>query len=401
MGAGVSLSFTQNGFPVHHLMVVSGSFARELDLSVPFPRVHVLCLSVAPELVLEIRNTQILWRSGSFSGSSGGSYLPEFRLEIGAGARIFKRSNEANDPTHSPDLVDTALLSEVPKGEGWHVSSEHGLSCSLSVSSSRRYLPEYRLEVGARARCYKWLNDAIDSTNRADLMEITLSGAFPTRSKGEDWPVFYLGRGLALPPFQVALGFVSCPTRAISDLGASILLVFDIPISWVPDLEVLPMPTPTLTPGSLGESRSPVLAEDFIGGRFMGHGCVRASVPVTSGRSSIKRSRSLGVRKISLDFVCNWGPNPTKDTRSIWNMRSLKREVPRTGLRAGLGCLPPVLGMSAVHARFGISDANDASSANADPDGFSPNLQVPIGVVLRTASLLQQLAQLATSMGMS
>ena len=154
-------------------------------------------------------------------------------------------------------------------------------------------------------------------------------------------------------------------------------------------------------PRFLGESRSPVLAEDFIGGRFMGHGCVRASVPVTSGRSSIKRSRSLGVRKISLDFVCHWGPNPTKDTRSIWNMRSLKREVPRTGLRAGLGCLPPVLGMSAVHARFGISDANDASSANADPDGFSPNLQVPIGVVLRTASLLQQLAQLATSRGMS
>ena len=90
MGAGVSLS-PQDGFPVRHLIVVSGPFARELDPSGPFLRVHVLCLSVAPKPVLEIRNTQILWRFGSFSGSSGGSYLPELPLEIGAGAKIFKR----------------------------------------------------------------------------------------------------------------------------------------------------------------------------------------------------------------------------------------------------------------------------------------------------------------------
>ena len=43
MGAGVSLSLTQNGFPVRHLVVGSDPFARELVLSIeisyPFARV--------------------------------------------------------------------------------------------------------------------------------------------------------------------------------------------------------------------------------------------------------------------------------------------------------------------------------------------------------------------------
>ena len=43
MGAGVSLSLTQNGFPVRHLVVGSDPFARELvlnlEISYPFARV--------------------------------------------------------------------------------------------------------------------------------------------------------------------------------------------------------------------------------------------------------------------------------------------------------------------------------------------------------------------------
>ena len=241
----------------------------------------------------------------------------------------------------------------------------------MFVSSSRSYLPKCRLAIGAREKNYMWSNDAID-TNSADLMEITLSGAFPTRTKGEGWPDFYIGRGLAsmvLLPFQEDLGFGACPASARSDTGASMLPVFDLPISWVPDLEILSLPT-----RSLGESGSPVPVKSFIGGRFRGHGCVKASVYVTSGRSSIIRSRHMGVRKFSLDLVCHWGPNPSKDSRLHWDMGSLKQEVPRTGLGAGLGFLPPVLGIYAVHAD-GIADANDASRASADPGGFSSIMQ--------------------------
>ena len=45
--------------------------------------------------------------------------------------------------------------------------------------------------------------------------------------------------GLVLPPVQADLDCKVCPTRAKSDTGVSILLVFVMPISWVQELEII------------------------------------------------------------------------------------------------------------------------------------------------------------------
>ena len=77
-----------------------------------------------------------------------------------------------------------------------------------------------------------------------------------------------LGRGLvemALLPFQAVL-VSATRDRASSDLGGNNLPVFEIPISWFPDLAFHSMPTPSPSPtkGSMGL----ILSSD-AGGYFL------------------------------------------------------------------------------------------------------------------------------------
>ena len=71
------------------------------------------------------------------------------------------------------------------------------------------------------------------------------------------FPLFFVG---------FFLGFLvsAARDRASSDLGGNNLPVFEIPISWFPDLIFHSMPTPALTKGSMGL----ILSSD-VGGYFL------------------------------------------------------------------------------------------------------------------------------------
>ena len=106
MGEGVSLP--QSGVPG-----ASHRSSGSLVISVPFSREH----SFYGKIILPDNHGF----SGSFSVSSGGSYLPEVRMAIGAGAWIHKWSNVDIESFLSADLLETDLSGVFPNrsmGEG-------------------------------------------------------------------------------------------------------------------------------------------------------------------------------------------------------------------------------------------------------------------------------------------
>ena len=167
--------------------------------------------------------------------------------------------------------------------------------------------------------------------------------------------------GNNLPIFEIPiswipdLAFHSMPTPTTEPLGLILssypggyfLPVFEIPKSRVPDLGTHSVPTPTPKTGSMGllltgpEAGSPDPFEGFIGGRLLGsHGSVRASVTATSRKDGVQTTLTNVFSVLSSNFGCCWGPNPAEVSfRSIWVKGSLTREVPRAGVGAGLGFL--------------------------------------------------------------
>ena len=197
MGAGVSLSLSRHGSPVGGILVVF----------VPFSREH------------------------GFSGRSNLSYLS-------AGACPSMWTVEDAGSTHRADLLETTLsgfhIPDRVMGTEEGVSSEHGFSSSLSVSSDGSFLSEFLMAIGDGARIHKRSNEDIDPSLSADILETALSCVFPSKNKGVDRLVFpYLGRGCS-PAFSSGSGLCSAPAIASSDPGGSILLVVELPKSWVP-----------------------------------------------------------------------------------------------------------------------------------------------------------------------
>ena len=123
------------------------------------------------------------------------------------------------------------------KGTKKGVSSEHGFSSSMSVSSDGSFLSEFLLVIVDGARIRKGSNEDIDLSLNADLLETALSGVFPSRNKGVDRLVFpSLGRGFVVgpPAFSSGSSLCSAPATASSDPRGSILLLVELPRSWVP-----------------------------------------------------------------------------------------------------------------------------------------------------------------------
>ena len=111
MGAGVSLSLLRRGHP--------GDDIRLSVIYVPLTREHVyndgFPISGGSNPTITRKN-----------GSSGGRFLPEFRMVISACARVYVWSNEANVYSHSPDLEDTYMSGVDPSrnmGKGRTASS--------------------------------------------------------------------------------------------------------------------------------------------------------------------------------------------------------------------------------------------------------------------------------------
>ena len=170
-------------------------------------------------------------------GFSGRSNLPYFS----AGACPSMWTVEDAGSTHRADLLETTLsgfhIPDRVKGMEEGVSSEHGFSSSLSVSSDGNFLSEFLMAIGDGARIHKRSNEDIDPSLSTDLLETALSGVFPSKNKGVDRLVFpSLGRGFVVgsPVFSSGSGLCSAPAIASSDPGGSILLVVELPKSWVP-----------------------------------------------------------------------------------------------------------------------------------------------------------------------
>ena len=173
MGAGVSLSLPQNGFSVRHIIVVSGSFARDLDLnlvvSVPFQREQ---------------------------GFSGVFNLPD----LGSSLCV--------------DLEDSALLFLVQSKADYRQASP----CSATHLSSNPMLPLFVVRPECHGHC-RWLDD-VGANHSADMMETDLSFLFPGRFKGEgQLESSFLGRGfvdLVIPLSRSGVVTVMVPARSVS-----------------------------------------------------------------------------------------------------------------------------------------------------------------------------------------
>ena len=87
------------------------------------------------------------------------------------------------------------------------------------------------------ARIPKGSNEDIDPSLSADLLETDPSGMFPSRNKGVERLVFpSLGREFVVGPLAFLSGssLYSAPAIASSDPRGSILLIVELPKSWVP-----------------------------------------------------------------------------------------------------------------------------------------------------------------------
>ena len=130
------------------------------------------------------------------------------------------------------------------KGTVKGVSSEHGFSSSLSVSSDGSFLSEFLLAIGDAARIRKGSNEDIELSLNADLLETALSGMFPSRNRGVDRLVF---PSLEPPAFSSESRFCSAPAIASSDPRGSILLDLELPRSWVQIMIISSVKNPVFT----------------------------------------------------------------------------------------------------------------------------------------------------------
>ena len=118
---------------------------------------------------------------------------------------------------------------------GFSGSLIHSFSSAIFVSSKRKpisyggsYLPALRESLGDGTRSHKWDNEATNSTHSADLLETTLLGLIPSRSK--------VGRpDLVLPPLLTDLVTTVLHALACSVLDVSCSSDKVVPKSWVPN----------------------------------------------------------------------------------------------------------------------------------------------------------------------
>ena len=173
MGAGVSLSLPQNGFSVCHIIVVSGSFARDLDL----------------DLVVSIPYQREQGFSGLFN-------LPDLGSSLCA------------------DLKVSALLFPVQSKVDYRQASP----CYAAHLSSNPMLPLFVLRPECHGHC-RWLDD-VGANHSADMMETDLSFLFPGRFKGEGQSESsFIGRrfvDLVFPLSRSGVVAVMVPARSVS-----------------------------------------------------------------------------------------------------------------------------------------------------------------------------------------
>ena len=105
-------------------------------------------------------------------------------------------------------------------------------------------------------------------------------------------PIF--GRGLVdlVLPLVRADFFSAKSDCASSAPTACIVPIFELPIPWVPDLDILSLPTPELMTESLGQLSN--------GAEY---GCARASMAVTYGRTTLSGFVELDFRHYRADLV--------------------------------------------------------------------------------------------------
>ena len=149
--------------------------------------------------------------------------------------RVYTPTEQGCEVSVHSEQMDPLLGFSFSCELGFSGSLIRSFSSAIFVSSKRKpvsyggsYLPALRESLGDGTWSHKWADEATNSTHSADLLETTLLGLIPSRSK--------VGRpDLVLPPLLTDLVTTVLHALACSVLDVSCSSDIVVPISWVPN----------------------------------------------------------------------------------------------------------------------------------------------------------------------